>query len=77
MGRAGPEQAANSSVNSPTSAQGDAKSGAHGASDATTPSLPSDLADMANVWLNLPPAIRTGILAMIQAAKGDGKGGTV
>jgi len=69
LGRAGPEQPASLPENPPISTESDAKSDAHDAHDTKTPSLPPDLADMANVWQNLPPAIRAGILAMIQAAK--------
>jgi len=34
-----------------------------------SPSLPTDLAMVVSAWPNLPPAIRAGILAMIQATK--------
>jgi len=48
-----------------------AKSGAPDApKPANTRTLCPDLVEVVNAWPALPPAIRAGILAMIQAAKG-------
>ena len=37
-------------------------------------SFPSELAEVVDAWPNLPEALKTGILAMIRAASGDGGG---
>ena len=36
--------------------------------------LPTGLAEVVDAWPNLPEALKTGILAMIRAASGDGGG---
>ena len=71
MGDTGREQPAKFLEKQPVSHEGDAFSDA---TDAPTPSpgpAPApDLAELVNAWPTLAPAIRAGILAMIQAAKG-------
>lgn len=67
LGRAGIEHPQEMAGKAPVSTQGGAESGAL---NAQTPSLPPDLAGVVDAWPSLPPAIRAGILAMIQAAKG-------
>jgi hypothetical protein len=37
----------------------------------TTPPLPADLARLVDVWDSLPEAIRTGILALMDATAGS------
>jgi len=63
MGDTGREQPAKFLEKQPVSHEGDAFS------DATDAPAP-DLAELVNAWPTLAPAIRAGILAMIQAAKG-------
>ena len=66
----GCEHLQDSSGNSQIPTEGGAKPGAPDApKPANTPALYPDLAEVANAWPTLPPAIRAGILAMIQAAK--------
>jgi len=37
-----------------------------------TPALPPDLAGLIEAWATMPPAMRAGIAAMVQAAKDTG-----
>jgi len=55
----------------PAFPQGGTESGTLAPKPSTTPvsTLPADLAELVNAWPALAPAIRIGILAMIQAAK--------
>ncbi len=75
MGVTERERPTKSPVNQPVSSEGDAFADATNAptpspSPTPAPILPADLAELVNTWPALPPAIRAGILAMIQAAKG-------
>ena len=63
MGDEGTEHTRNSSENPLVPNPGGADSGSL--------AIPSDLADVANAWTTLPAALKAGILAMIQAAKGN------
>jgi hypothetical protein len=39
------------------------------AASPSIPALPSELADLADVWPKLPSAVRAGILAMVRASR--------
>ncbi len=68
------EHPTKSPVNQPVSREGDAFSDASDApKPQPAPTLPADLAELVYAWPTLAPAIRAGILAMIQAAKGGAR----
>jgi len=74
MGEAGLEPSPKSIGNPPTPPQGGAKSGALGAQKPVTtgptdPGSDPDLDALIRAWPILPDAIRTGIAAMVKAAR--------
>ncbi len=76
MGDTGLEHPAGTPANPPLSTQGGTESGTltptPARAPAATPALPPDLAGLIQAWATMPPAMRAGIAAMVQAAKGTG-----
>jgi len=71
MGDTERERPAKSPENPPVSSEGDAFSDATDAPKPTpAPALTPDLAELVNAWPTLAPAMRAGIMAMVNAAKG-------
>ncbi len=79
-GAVGFEHSADSSGNRSLSTQGGTESGTltptPARAPAATPALPPDLAGLIQAWATMPLAMRAGIAAMVQAAKGTRTGET-